>query len=151
MSSTQSTSQPDLSIIIPAYREGVRISKTLDELADFLHDDKLLKNLNVELIVVSATSPDNTHAVVSSKSIKFKDFKLLKPGPKVGKGRDVQYGMMRAHGKVIVFMDADLATPLRHLPQFYRAQQKGADIVIATRNLRKHHPSAVRRLIFEWR
>lgn len=147
MATKKSNSQFDLSIVIPAYREGKRIGKTLDELSVFLREDKILKPLNVEVLVVSADSPDNTHAIVLKKKAKFTHLTLLKPGPKVGKGRDVQYGMLKAKGASVIFMDADLATPLRHLPQFYVAQQKGADIVIATRNLLKHHPSPSRRLL----
>jgi dolichyl-phosphate beta-glucosyltransferase len=143
----QSNTHPDLSVVIPAYSEEKRIGKTLDELARYLRIEKSLKNKIVEVLVVSATSSDKTHDIVKSKRKNFADLSLLKPGPKVGKGRDVQYGMLRAKGEAVIFMDADLATPLKHLPKFYRAYQKGADVVIATRNLRKHHPHYLRRLI----
>lgn len=141
------TAKPDLTILIPALREEKRIGKTLDELSKFLKTNLALKKLNVEVVVVSATSTDKTHQVVQSKKTKFKNLRLLKPGKPVGKGRDVQYGMLRAKGKTIIFMDADLATPLRHLPAFYKESQNGADVVIATRNLRKHHESILRRTL----
>ena len=139
--------RPDLTIIIPAYAEEKRIGKTLDELATFLGTDPVLRKLWVETIVVSADSPDETHRIVRSKQPLFQDFKLLKPGPKVGKGRDVQYGVLRARGQTVLFMDADLATPLSYIPLFYERQQLGHDIVIATRNLLKHHPHFGRRLL----
>jgi len=138
-------SKPDLSIVIPALREEKRIGKTLDELAVFIKKNKTLSKLAVEVVVVSATSTDKTHEVILSKQKKFKDLRLLKPGKPVGKGRDVQYAMLRAKGEAIIFMDADLATPIRHLPTFYKTFQKGSDIVIATRNLRRHHESFARR------
>lgn len=146
-SKKQSNTRPDLSILIPAYREEKRIGKTLDEVARYIKTEKSIKNLSIEVLVVSADSPDKTHDIVRNKQKKFTKLTLLKPGPKVGKGRDVQYGMLRAKGQAIIFMDADLATPLRHLPKFYQAYTKGADVVIATRNLRKHHPHFLRRLI----
>ncbi len=139
--------QPDLSIVIPAYREAKRIGKTLDELAELLTRDKFFKRLRVEVIVVSADSPDKTHQIVESKQHLFKQFVFTKPGPKVGKGRDVQAGMLRATGQAIIFMDADLATPLRHLKEFYKIYQKGADVVVGTRNLRAHHSETLRRLL----
>jgi dolichyl-phosphate beta-glucosyltransferase len=43
--------------------------------------------------------------------------------------------MLRATGKIAVFMDADLATPLHHLQPFYEACARGNDLVIGTRNL----------------
>ncbi len=138
---------PDLSIVIPAYSEEKRIGKTLDKLSSFLKTHKEFKDKYIEVIVVSADSPDKTHEIILSKQSLFKDFKLLRPGPRVGKGRDVQYGMLRAKGQAVIFMDADLATPLKYLPEFYKTYLSGSDVVIATRNLRTHHPNFLRRLI----
>ncbi len=137
----------DLSIVLPALREGKRIGKSLDRLARFIKIDPTLKKLNIETIVVAANGGDNTSKIAATKRSKFKNFRLLKPGKVVGKGRDVQYGMLRAKGKAVIFMDADLATPLKHLPGFYKLYLSGADAVIGTRNLRKHHPGYLRRLI----
>lgn len=141
------STQPDLSIVIPAYREEKRIGKTLDSLAAFLKTDRTLKDKNIEVIVVSADSSDNTHKVVLDKKKLFRDLKLVKPGSHVGKGRDVRVGMLQAHGKAIMFMDADLATPLKYIPLFLKEFQAGSDVVVATRNLHRHHPSLPRRAL----
>jgi dolichyl-phosphate beta-glucosyltransferase len=146
-STKHSQKRLDLSIVIPALNEEKRIGKTLDELAQYLKTEPTFKAKEVEVVVVSADSHDRTHEIVSQKSKLFKNFAFLKPGPKVGKGRDVQYGMLRAKGKAILFMDADLATPLHHLKKFYKAYEKGAHVVVGTRNLRKHHSSLLRRSI----
>lgn len=139
--------QPDLTVVIPAYREEKRIGKTLDELAGYLKTNDLIRVLDVEVIVVAADAPDKTEEIVRSKVSAFKALTLLRPGAKVGKGRDVQYGMVRAHGAAVLFMDADLATPLHHVEEFYRAFLEGNDVIVATRNLKKHHPSKLRRAI----
>jgi dolichyl-phosphate beta-glucosyltransferase len=146
-SKRQSNTRPELSIVIPAYSEEKRIGQTLDKLAKYLNTEKMFKGKNVEVIVVSADSRDRTHAIVISKTKSFKKLTLLRPGERVGKGRDVQYGMLRAKGQAIIFMDADLATPLKYLAVFYLAFLKGSDVVIATRNLLKHHPNYLRRLL----
>lgn len=137
----------DLSIIIPALNEEKRIGKTLSELSAFLKNDPLLKEMSLEILVVSADGVDKTHSVAVRYAKNLPNFKLLKPGKVVGKGRDVQYGMLRAKGKYILFMDADLATPLHHIPIFYKNAQTGNDIVIATRNLKKHHTHLPRRTL----
>lgn len=142
----QSKKQPDLSIVIPAYCEERRIGKTLDELAAFLVRDTSFKHQDVEVIVVAADSPDKTHEIVLTKQRLFKNLLLLKPGARVGKGRDVQHGMQRAHGKFITFMDADLATPLHHLHEFYNACEDGSDIVIGTRDLFHYRTSWIRNI-----
>lgn len=125
---------PDLSIVIPAYCEARRIGDTLDTLASFLQRDSFFKTLRVEVLVVAADAPDKTAEIAAAKAERFRQFKLLQPGSRVGKGRDVQFGMQRAKGKLVMFMDADVATPLHHLQEFYQACHH-ADVVIGTRNL----------------
>jgi dolichyl-phosphate beta-glucosyltransferase len=141
------TSQPDLSIVIPALNEEKRIGETLDNLNRFLKTDKTLKKIECEVIVVSADGHDKTHKVANKHGAKIKNFSLLLPGRRVGKGRDVKYGMLRANGKYVLFMDADTATPLHHIPQFYKQAISGYDIVVATRNLKKHHSYLPRRML----
>jgi dolichyl-phosphate beta-glucosyltransferase len=135
----------DLSIVIPALNEGKRLGKSLDELRNFLKKNDIMKNLVCEVLVVSADSNDDTHAVAMRHGKLIDNFDLLLPGKRVGKGRDVKYGMLRAKGNYVLFMDADLATPLRHLPEFLSQIQQGYDVVFATRNLRKHHSNLIRR------
>jgi dolichyl-phosphate beta-glucosyltransferase len=139
--------RPELSIVIPALNEEKRIGTTLDELKKFLKTNPTLSGIECEVLVVSANGTDNTHDVARRHGKDFKNFNLLLPGEKVGKGRDVKYGMLRAKGEYIVFMDADLATPLRHLPTFYKEALKGFDVVVATRNLKKHHSYLPRRVL----
>jgi len=143
---TLKQTQPDLSIIIPAYHEENRIGHTLDELAVFLKHDNFFKLKTVEVLVVAADSPDKTRETILAKKRQFKQLKLLQPGPKIGKGRDVQFGMQHATGSIVVFMDADMATPLIHLRKFYNACTGDSDLVIGTRNLHTYRPNLVRRL-----
>ncbi len=136
--------KPDLSIVIPAYCEERRIGATLRELATYLKHDPFCQHKIIEVLVVAADAPDKTHQIVTDQQPLFDDLKLLKPGPKVGKGRDVQYGMLRASGAAVLFMDADLATPLHHIEYFHEAIQQGNDMVIGTRNLLAYRANALR-------
>ena len=138
--------QIDLSIVIPAYCEEKRIGKTLDKLALFLKHDSFFKQKVVEVIVVAAIAPDRTEDIILSKQHLFKLFEIIRPKIRVGKGRDVRLGIMYASGKIIVFMDADLATPLHHLEKFYKACADDYDIVIGTRNLLKYRTNFIRRV-----
>src|ERR1035437_5344539 len=101
--------ETDLTIVIPAYAEEKRIGETLDKLALFLNNDKTLRDKKIEVLVVVASAPDKTKQIVLAKQKNFRNLTLLEPGPKAGKGRDVQFGMLRAKGKSVIFMDADLA------------------------------------------
>jgi dolichyl-phosphate beta-glucosyltransferase len=142
--------QPDLSIVIPAYCEERRIGKTLEDLAKYLKQDEFLGRKLVEVMVVAADAPDRTHEIIASKQRLFRlnhvIFTLLKPGQRVGKGRDVMYGILHARGKYIMFMDADLATPLHHVKEFFETCENGSDVVIGTRDLFRYRSSKVRNL-----
>ncbi len=140
--SLSKSNQLDLTIIIPAYSEEKRIGKSLDELAMYLKTNNFIKNKNIEVLVVAANTTDDTHEIVNSKERLFKKLELLKPGDVIGKGRDVQYGMLRANGNLVMFMDADLATPLAHIEEFYKLCDGDFDIVIGTRDLKtyRHNP-----------
>jgi len=137
----------DLSIVIPAFNEEKRIGSTLEAVAEHIIKDGILNKLAIEIIVVSADSEDKTKDVVLSKKHLFEHFIFVAPGPKVGKGRDVKEGMLAASGKAIMFMDADRATPLRHINEFYSLFLQGKEIIIGTRKLVSHHPNIFRRFV----
>lgn len=134
----------ELSIIIPAYMEAAHIADTLDRLADFLTTRDYGE---VEVIVVTADSTDGTAAIAQSRTKRFKHFKLVQPGPRVGKGRDVRAGIFEASGRYRLFMDADLATPLHHLDEVHRLISEGSQVGIAVRNLIDTHKTLKRKVM----
>lgn len=134
----------DLSIILPAYMEAVRIGDTLERLAAHLGTRDYGE---VEILVVIADSPDGTRALALEKARLFKRFRVIDAGPKVGKGRDVRLGIFEATGAYRVFMDADLATPLIHLDEVVRLASEGAKVGIAVRNLNSIHSEFIRKFI----
>jgi dolichyl-phosphate beta-glucosyltransferase len=135
---------PDLSIVIPAFQEAEVIEATLDSLATYLntHDMGV-----VEVLVVVADSPDGTAKLARGKASKFKSFRLIEPGSRVGKGRDVRIGMLSAAGKYRLFMDADLATPLHHLADAQCIIEQGSAVGIAVRDLFSIHDKLSRKIM----
>lgn len=136
------TAAIDLSIIIPAYMEADRIADTLSELAKFL---KTRDYGVVEVVVVTADSPDGTAGIAAAQAKKFEHFHLVNAGPRVGKGRDVRLGIFEARGRYRVFMDADLATPLVHLDQVKEFMDRGGSVAIAVRDLFTIHDGLLRK------
>jgi dolichyl-phosphate beta-glucosyltransferase len=136
----------NLSIIVPAYQEAPIIAETLRKLAAWLDEHDYGQ---VEVIVVCADSTDKTAELARAEAGRFKDFQLVEPGPRVGKGRDVRAGVMRARGHYRLFMDADLATPLHHLDTIAALMTEEVDLAIAVRDLARIHPGLKRRLVSE--
>lgn len=122
----------DLSVIIPVYNEEARVGKTLDESISYLRKSRL----RAEILVVDDGSRDKTLEVVGKFTKKAKgalSLKALKQGINRGKGAAVRLGALAAKGDVVLFMDADNATPLSEFEKFRPLFKKGIEVVVGSR------------------
>jgi len=103
----------DLSIIVPAYNEELRIPPTLERLNAFL----AAQPLNYEIVVVDDGSKDNTCAVVLAHAARMPNLRLVRQMPNRGKGAAVRRGMLEATGQIRVMCDADGSMPPEQLPR----------------------------------
>ena len=106
-------SAPQLSIVIPAYNEAKRISRTLETLRKYLEGT----NWTAEVIVVNDGSSDETAAIVESYRDQWNALRLIENGRNRGKGFSVRNGALRAQGDVVLFTDADLSAPITEAPK----------------------------------
>lgn len=124
--SSHNAISPEISVVIPVYNESQRISRTLAETWEYFKDK------NAEILVVDDGSSDHTLTVIES-------FAQTHPGivpiaeKHRGKAATVLSGMHRAQGKLVGFMDADLATPLETWERCEKAIENGAGVAIASR------------------
>jgi dolichyl-phosphate beta-glucosyltransferase len=125
-------SEIHLSVIIPAYNEEKRLPATLKKINDYLK----AQNFEFEIIVVSDGSTDRTCQVVEEMKSKIKNLKLICEKINRGKGYGVKIGMLNAKGKYRLFTDADNSTPISEIEKFWPEFEKGADVVIASRDLK---------------
>ena len=103
-----------LSVVIPAYNEAKRIERTLASATDYLD----ARGIGYEILVVDDGSPDDTEAVVTAWATAHNAalrVRVLRYEANRGKGHAVRHGILRAGGERILFMDADLATPMAEL------------------------------------
>jgi dolichyl-phosphate beta-glucosyltransferase len=141
-----------LGIVLPAYNEEARLGPALDELFEYLRSapkDALPEKVSV--LVVDDGSTDATAALVRArpeftaegatgkavtKAAKAAtracpDLRLLSV-PHAGKGSAVRTGMLAAEGDLLVFADADMATPPDQLPRLIEALET-ADVALGSR------------------
>lgn len=136
----------EVSIVIGALREEKRIEKSLKNLRKYLVETRSLSS--TEVVVVTADGGDKTIEIVEKSLSFFPHHQIIKPGKPVGKGRDIKLGMQAAKGNIMLFMDADLATPLHHIDDAVGLiKHKAADVVIGVRNIRRMHDTKTRFLI----
>ena len=123
-----------VSIIIPAYNEGERIGKILEEYCEFFRKKKEI----IEILVVLNACKDNTLKIVREFSEKYSEIKYLdfEPG---GKGFAITKGFedaLKRNAEFIGFVDADMATPPEAFYDLIK-NISGYDGVIADRWHRK--------------
>jgi len=119
-----------LSVIIPAYKEAKRISKTLLAIDNYLSR----QDYSYEIIVVDDGSPDNTAQVVKKFANLVRNLKLIDNKENHGKGWVVRQGVLEANGQYRLFMDADNATTIDHFEKMIPLFKQGYQIVIGTRD-----------------
>lgn len=104
-----------VSVIVPARNEA----GTIEELVT--HIPKL--GSKTELIFVEGGSTDATRAEIRRVMNKYKDraVRLLTQGKTIGKGDAVHRGFAKAHGDILMILDADLSVSPAVLIHFYRA------------------------------
>jgi dolichyl-phosphate beta-glucosyltransferase len=118
-----------LTIVLPAYDEAERIGPALDELFGYLRrrGDRAREGApgsaglpeRIDVLVVDDGSSDGTAALVRSRPEVTGDAPVrlgVLTVPHGGKGAAVRAGMLAAEGDLVVFADADMATPPDQLP-----------------------------------
>jgi dolichyl-phosphate beta-glucosyltransferase len=138
-----SQAQVELSVIVPAYNEAVRLPGTLRRLHEYL----AARTFTYEIIVVLDGPTDNTRDVVHE--LNLAKLKIIDRTVNRGKGYTVKEGMLNASGVIRLFSDADNSTDIAHLDAMKTLFDAGYDLVIASRH-RKDAAAAVQTIPQAW-
>jgi dolichyl-phosphate beta-glucosyltransferase len=149
-----------LTIVLPAYNEAERIGPALDELFGYLRrrgqtardgaPGAAMLPERVEVLVVDDGSSDGTADLVRARpegggaTGTEPDLRLLSV-PHGGKGAAVRAGMLAATTDLVIFTDADMATPPDMIPLLVEALETH-DVALGSRiqadgsDMRKSQP-----------
>lgn len=125
--------QPELSIIIPAYNESGRILPTLEQAKEYLASADEW-NGRVEVLVVCDGCSDDTEQVVRAWD-KLPNLRVIAYRKNQGKGYAVRTGVLASQGRVVVFTDADGATPFREISLLAPLLTDDCEVVIGSRRV----------------
>jgi dolichyl-phosphate beta-glucosyltransferase len=126
-------SRPHLAVIVPAYNEESRLQPTLARIEAYLAG----RPFTWRVAVVDDGSTDGTARIARSFAEAHPRFSLIEMGRNRGKGAAVRTGMLRVEASLLLFSDADLATPIEELEKLLSAVEAGAAIAIGSRPLRE--------------
>jgi glycosyltransferase involved in cell wall biosynthesis/putative flippase GtrA len=101
----------ELSIVVPAYNEERRLSRTINALASYVRSRKL----RAELILVDDGSRDRTLTVATQMPVEGVQVRVIHNATNGGKGAAVRDGFQVAEGAYILMTDADNSIPIECL------------------------------------
>ncbi len=119
---------PELSIVIPAYNEELRLPASLQKIAAYVRE----RRPDTEVLVVDDGSVDRTAVVAESWRDRLPRLRVLSNGTNRGKGFSVRHGSLEAQGRIVLFSDADLSSPIEEAEKLFAALQT-YDVAIGSR------------------
>lgn len=118
----------DLSVVIPAYNEALRLGPSLRQVTAYLQQ----RGESYEVLVVDDGSSDATAEV--AESFAAEGVRVLRQEVNRGKGAVVKVGVLASRGREVLLVDADLSTPIEELAKL-RPHLAEAPLVLGSRSV----------------
>ena len=120
---------PDVSIVVPVYRNG----DTLQPLHDRLQRVLTGERLTYEILFVNDACPCGSLSVLSALAAADPGVRVIALPENVGQHRAVLAGLAQARARAAIVMDADLQDPPEAIPQMLAKLTQGSCAVFAGR------------------
>ena len=121
-------SDPDISLILPAYNEARAIPSTITDAVRYFES----RGLRYQ-IIVAADGCDGTRELVRELARENAAIEAIGHEQRRGKGRGIREAVEKAGGKVIGYADADNKVPIEEFDKFRPLLDQGVEVVIGTR------------------
>jgi glycosyltransferase involved in cell wall biosynthesis len=132
-------SSVEISVVFPAYNEASSLESAVDKVSQALNEF----TLSYEIIIAEDGSTDGTDKLAATLAEKHPFLKHIHGKKRLGRGTALKNAFKQSRGEVLVYMDLDLATDLKHLkPLVLAIESEGYDFATGSRML---HESKVKR------
>ncbi len=121
---------PELSIIVPAYKEADNLSLVCDRLLAMLEKSAV----NAEILLVDDASPDATYQVALAQMWRSPRIRALsKPLPR-GMGNGIRYGLRHARARIVAVTMGDVSDEVDRIPEMLaKVRDEGYALAIGSR------------------
>lgn len=117
------------SIIIPMWNEESWVEHAYEEIKRVIQNE----NLDAQIIFATDGCTDRTVEIIEDLQKKDPSLILFNYLGKLGRGLALKRAFKKIDTPYVIYMDSDLATDLKHLPQMISRLDEGADIVTGSR------------------
>jgi polyisoprenyl-phosphate glycosyltransferase len=134
--------RPDISIIVPVYREERSIKLFLQRVEPILETVG-----SYEILFCYDPSPDRTKELILEEILRNPRIRLLSFSRRFGQPAAIMAGLHHCVGNSCVILDVDLQDPPELIPELHRKLREGYDVVLARRRKRSQDEPLVRKLM----
>jgi glycosyltransferase involved in cell wall biosynthesis len=131
MTETQNQKPVEVSVVFPAYNEADHMENAVKKTAQALKEF----TSSFEIIIAEDGSTDGTAELSEELAKKHVFLRHIHGEKRLGRGAALNNAFKQSRGKVLVYMDADLATNIKHLKQLVKAVEEGFDFAVGSRML----------------
>jgi glycosyltransferase involved in cell wall biosynthesis len=125
-------SSVEVSVVFPAYNEAGALEAAVEKVTKALNEFAR----SYEIIIAEDGSTDGTDKLAATLAEKYPFVKHIHREKRLGRGTALKNAFKQSSGEVLVYMDLDLATDLKHLKTLVGAvESEGYDFATGSRML----------------
>ncbi len=125
---------PEVSVVFPAHNEAGTLENAVEKTTEALKSFQL----SYEIIIAEDGSTDGTDRIAAIISEKYPHVKHLHGEKRLGRGAALNNAFKKSSGKILVYMDVDLATNIRQLKALIGSvKDEGYEFATGSRLLRE--------------
>jgi glycosyltransferase involved in cell wall biosynthesis len=129
---TELKSSVEVSVVFPAYNEADALEAAVEKVTEALSEFAR----SYEIIIAEDGSTDGTDKLAAALAEKYPFVKHIHREKRLGRGTALKNAFKQSSGEVLVYMDLDLATDLKHLKTLVGAvEYEGYDFATGSRML----------------
>jgi hypothetical protein len=140
-------SAPELSIVVPAYREAANLPLVCGRLIETIERD----GLDAEIVLIDDASPDDTYAVALAQMWRSPRVRPFTKSPPRGMGNAIRHGLQQSRGVFVAITMGDGSDDVGRLSEMLRqVRDESYGLAIGSRYRRRENYQAVPHLYRFW-
>jgi len=122
-----------VSIVLPAYNEAKRLRNAVERIEEHVKE----LGYDYEIVIAEDGSTDGTDKIAREIAEINPRVKHIHSAERLGRGRALKNAFRNCSGDIVVYMDVDLSTDLKHLKEIVSAIAEGYDIATGSRLMKE--------------